>query len=122
MLDVFDVECNRDEELLAQGLELNDNLQTLLAKHDAIASGSPLPTEISIPGPSTIACETSGSNLGPSTVVSETSGSIPGPSTVVSPTTVTRVYYDEEEDEDDEFAQLARRSCSKLAYTYHLIK
>ncbi|KAF7143264.1 hypothetical protein RHSIM_Rhsim05G0228000 [Rhododendron simsii] len=34
-----------DEELLRQGLELNDRLQSLLAKHDAIASSSSLPTQ-----------------------------------------------------------------------------
>lgn len=35
----------RNEELLKQGLEINDRLQSVLAKHDAIASGSPLPVE-----------------------------------------------------------------------------
>lgn len=35
----------RDEELLRQGLSLNDDLQRILAKHDAIASGSPLPKD-----------------------------------------------------------------------------
>ncbi|KAF2306510.1 hypothetical protein GH714_018878 [Hevea brasiliensis] len=40
-----------DEELLGQGLELNDSLQTLLAKHDAIASGSPMPTQVNNLGP-----------------------------------------------------------------------
>jgi hypothetical protein len=37
---------DRDEELLCQGLSLNDDLQHVLAKHDAIASGSPLPKDI----------------------------------------------------------------------------
>ncbi len=36
---------NSDEELLNKGLQLNDDLQHVLAKHDAIASGSPLPPE-----------------------------------------------------------------------------
>ncbi|KAE8694913.1 hypothetical protein F3Y22_tig00110763pilonHSYRG00005 [Hibiscus syriacus] len=35
-----------DEKLLARGLELNDGLQSLLAKHDAICSGSPLTIQV----------------------------------------------------------------------------
>lgn len=33
----------RDEELLGQGLSLNDELQRVLAKYDAFLSGAPLP-------------------------------------------------------------------------------
>ncbi|KAL3675145.1 hypothetical protein R1sor_025093 [Riccia sorocarpa] len=39
------VNTTSDEELLRQGLALNDDLQRILAKHDAIASGSPLPND-----------------------------------------------------------------------------
>ena len=35
----------RDESLLCQGLALNDDLQRLLAKHEAIASGTPIPKD-----------------------------------------------------------------------------
>ncbi|PPD90987.1 hypothetical protein GOBAR_DD12077 [Gossypium barbadense] len=35
-----------DEELLARGLELNDVVQSLIAKHDAICSGSPLTMKV----------------------------------------------------------------------------
>lgn len=34
---------DRDEELLRQGLALNDDLQRVIGRHDAILSGSPLP-------------------------------------------------------------------------------
>ncbi|KAI4376303.1 hypothetical protein MLD38_014083 [Melastoma candidum] len=39
------VNSTSDESLLSQGLSLNDDLQRVLAKHDAISSGNSLPTE-----------------------------------------------------------------------------
>ncbi|KAL8232515.1 hypothetical protein R6Q57_002293 [Mikania cordata] len=34
-----------DEEILRQGIQFNDNLQYIIEKHDAIASGSPIPVK-----------------------------------------------------------------------------
>uniref|UniRef100_A0A0A9GDY1 VHS domain-containing protein n=1 Tax=Arundo donax TaxID=35708 RepID=A0A0A9GDY1_ARUDO len=86
------VSSTGDEELLKQGLEINDRLQSVLAKHDAIASDSPLPIETPIredlhqedPTPQPSA---------PATVHNKTPG---------------------EEDEDDEFAQIARRKSKSV--------
>lgn len=76
---------------MEESLQLNDKLQSLLAKHDAIASGSalPLPTEKEDPLPAPV---------------------LTTPVAVASTSEVTNlVANEEEEEEDDEFAQLARR-------------
>ncbi|XP_073114541.1 TOM1-like protein 6 isoform X2 [Elaeis guineensis] len=77
------VSSTGDEEILGQGLELYDKLQSLLMKHDAIASGSPLPPE--------------------------SSESISKSKMPVASTPIVNSQF-EDEDEDDDFAQLARRN------------
>ncbi|KAL6610373.1 hypothetical protein ACP70R_040342 [Stipagrostis hirtigluma subsp. patula] len=81
------VSSTGDEELLKQGLEINDRVQSVLAKHDAIASGTPLPIET------------------PSREDVHVEGPSPQPSV---PATAQNKAPDEE-DEDDEFAQIAKR-------------
>ncbi|WOG96095.1 hypothetical protein DCAR_0415425 [Daucus carota subsp. sativus] len=94
-----------DEELLAKGLELNDNIQNELAKHDAIALNHVLPTEVinskpqlsEVPNSSLKGDEDSWFRSSPHVVP-------------CAPLTVeTKHVAEEEEEEDDEFAQLARR-------------
>lgn len=94
-----------DEELLGQGLELNDSLQNVLAKHDAIASGSPLPTQVrsSISRPTDMHVPHSK----PTEVREVSPKSIVTPSAPVTP--VSREQAEDEEEEEDDFAQLARR-------------
>lgn len=41
--------CARDESLLCQGLALNDDLERVLAKHEALLTGTPVPSEKSKP-------------------------------------------------------------------------
>ncbi|KAK4752884.1 hypothetical protein SAY87_021682 [Trapa incisa] len=99
-----------DEELLARGLELNDNTQTVLVKHDAIASGSPLPSQIM--DHSSQPTERRGSNTEEKKLKKENGISprdnVASPS--VPPVTIKRNFYnEEEEEEEDDFAQLARR-------------
>ncbi|XP_020578826.1 target of Myb protein 1 isoform X1 [Phalaenopsis equestris] len=78
------IESTGDEEILAEGLALNDTLQTLLAKHDSIASGSPFPEE--------------------------SSEFIPVSSPPIASATIAANSFEEDEEEDDEFTQLARRN------------
>ncbi|KDP22799.1 hypothetical protein JCGZ_00386 [Jatropha curcas] len=90
-----------DEELLGQGLELNDGLQILLVKHDAIASGSPMPTTNLAPKPGQL------SNTKPNEVKDSSTSSSSNATVPVA--SVVRSHIDEEDEEEDDFAQLARR-------------
>ncbi|XP_058214718.1 TOM1-like protein 6 [Rhododendron vialii] len=92
-----------DEELLGQGLELNDSLQTVLAKHDAIASGSTLPTQAMDFNPRSAA----ESSLKPADVNEPSQEPVASPSLQIVP--VGKSPIEEDEDEEDDFAQLARR-------------
>lgn len=95
----------RDEELLGQGLELNDGMQSVLAKHDAIASGSPLPTPIT--SISIQSSETHHSSRKPAETPSPTTIANGSPSAPALPVIGNQI--DEEEEEEDDFALLARR-------------
>ncbi|KAL9236176.1 hypothetical protein vseg_010877 [Gypsophila vaccaria] len=86
-----------DEELLVQGLEMNDSLQSVLAKHDAIASGAPLPD-----------LGMRSSSQQSESVNSTTKPSEVGDRSSVSPVPVTKDQVEDQE-EEDEFALLARR-------------
>ncbi|CAL0328333.1 unnamed protein product [Lupinus luteus] len=96
-----------DEELLGRGLELNDCIQILLARHDAMATGT-LPIEgassstVSIEARSSVN-QTETKTSSPSEEFASTPKASP-PALVLSE---TRGASDEEE--EDEFAQLARR-------------
>lgn len=92
-----------DEELLGQGLELNDTLQSVLAKHDAIASGSPLPTQATNFSP------LSASESHPKPADVKESSQQPGASPSLQIVPVGKSQIEEDGDEEDDFAQLARR-------------
>ncbi|KAG8481385.1 hypothetical protein CXB51_026147 [Gossypium anomalum] len=94
-----------DEELLARGLELNDVVQSLLAKHDAICSGSPLTMQVTT---SLSSKPSEASMVEKSNEVKSSS-----PASKISPPAsvamVTRNLIDEDEEEEEDFAQLTRR-------------
>ncbi|KAG6430735.1 hypothetical protein SASPL_108808 [Salvia splendens] len=92
----------RDEEILGKGLELNDSLQSVLAKHDAIVSGSPLPPA---PTPTTRAASESQQPDHRSSEVSTP----PASSNETPPAPAFTVIDEKDVDEEDDFAQLARR-------------
>ncbi|KAH7283082.1 hypothetical protein KP509_35G060000 [Ceratopteris richardii] len=84
------VDTTSDESLLCRGLSLNDDLQRVLAKHDAIASGANVPQE--------------------STVLKRHEPSSSSPKNFSS-------FDHEDEDAEDEFSQLAHRQSSKGSRT-----
>lgn len=87
-----------DEELLVKGIEMNDSLQLVLAKHDALASGAPLPTNGS--SVNVQPHELANSSL----KTSKADDKNPAQDAKSSASAVQG-----EEEEEDEFAQLARR-------------
>ncbi|KAG2404549.1 TOM1-like protein [Vigna angularis] len=95
-----------DEELLGQGLELNDITQSLLARHDAIASGTPFPIQgaSSNTVPNEAQCSLDQSNI---------CSSSPGKSSSSPKATYPGIVFSDtrsqSDDEEDEFAQLLRR-------------
>ncbi|QCE12028.1 hepatocyte growth factor-regulated tyrosine kinase substrate [Vigna unguiculata] len=96
-----------DEELLGRGLELNDSIQGLLARHDAIASGTVFPIQGA--SPSTVPTEAQ-----PSVDQSNVNSSTPGVSSSTHKASSSAIVLSEtgsqsDEEEEDEFAQLARR-------------
>ncbi|KAJ1379785.1 VHS domain [Sesbania bispinosa] len=105
-----------DEELLGRGLELNDSIQSLLARHDAIASGTPFPIQGA--SSSTLSTEVH-SSVNQTEIKSSSpveSVSTPKASPPVPVYSETRGHQSDEE-EEDEFAQLARRHSKTQSVT-----
>ncbi|KAK7374032.1 hypothetical protein VNO80_07455 [Phaseolus coccineus] len=95
-----------DEELLGRGLELNDSIQGLLARHDAIASGTVFPIQGA--SPSTVSTEAQ-STVDQSNLNSSSPGESSTPRASSSAIVLSETRSQSDEEEEDEFAQLARR-------------
>uniref|UniRef100_A0A7N1A017 Uncharacterized protein n=1 Tax=Kalanchoe fedtschenkoi TaxID=63787 RepID=A0A7N1A017_KALFE len=95
-----------DEELLASGLELNDNLQSVLAKHDAIASGLPLLMHNQIADMSSQSTDAGASTVRDQDKVPELASSL---NSIVPVGSNVSTQVEDVDDEEDDFAQLARR-------------
>lgn len=90
-------------------------MQILLAKHDAIASGTPIPTQVasldlrpregSLPN----AKQAEGSLLNAKTAEVQGSSAMPNGHPSAPATNIAKHQIDEEDEEEDDFAQLARR-------------
>ncbi|KAL4387498.1 hypothetical protein GQ457_09G013200 [Hibiscus cannabinus] len=91
-----------DEKLLSRGLELNDTLQSLLAKHDAISSASPLTIQVAT---SVSSKPTPAITIGKS---NEAKNSSP-PSYISPPASLALVKNSLIEENEEDFAQLTRR-------------
>jgi hypothetical protein len=83
----------RNEQLLKQGLEINDRLQNVLSKYDAIAAG----THLAVEGPARETVES------------------PREEPIAKPSPPHIVEKDIPNEEEDEFAQLAQRYCLQYA-------
>ncbi|XP_058737124.1 TOM1-like protein 6 [Vicia villosa] len=104
-----------DEELLGRGLELNDNIQSLLARHDAIASGTSYPIHGASPSSSTPVSPESVNQTEVKSSSASESVSTPKASPPAAVYSETRGESDEEE--EDEFAQIARRHSKTQSVT-----
>lgn len=101
IFDIFILHCLfRNEQLLKQGLEINDRLQNVLTKYDAIASG----THLAVEAP-----------------VRETVES-PREDPPAKPSSSPIEQNDASNEEEDEFAQLAQRYVPWYCYLYFLHK
>ncbi|XP_076937350.1 TOM1-like protein 6 [Bidens hawaiensis] len=104
-----------DEELLGQGIELNDFLQTVLAKHDAIASGSPIPLQVASSATASPSDNNNNnSRIKPPILTEEDEekmkSSVAAPvSSPATPLSNNKPQEGEDEDDEDDFALLSRR-------------